>query len=133
MTSLPPQIHKATLSARGAARTRFEPGCVVAVKVRHPGVDATMQRDFALMQRAALLSTRVPFLAQLNLEVSVRTSLSGCPAASACQGMPTASNSMCLHVMQQHLPLPRQPASQVHSSAYQVVMVVMWSPLPTVS
>jgi aarF domain-containing kinase len=31
-----------------------------------------MQRDFALMQRAAALSARVPFLAKLNLEESVR-------------------------------------------------------------
>lgn len=63
------QIHKATLSARGAARTKFEPGAVVAVKVRHPGVDSVMERDFALMQRGALLSKFLPFLAHLNLEV----------------------------------------------------------------
>lgn len=45
---------------------------MVAVKVRHPGVSATMQRDFALMQRAAALSARIPFLSKLNLEVRSR-------------------------------------------------------------
>jgi ABC1 atypical kinase-like domain len=63
------QIHKGTLSARGAARTKFPPGSVVAVKVRHPGVSVIMERDFALMQRAALLSKQLPLLSQLNLEV----------------------------------------------------------------
>jgi len=66
------QIHRAVLSSRGAARTDQPAGTVVAVKVRHPGVSSTMQRDFALMQRAAALSARVPVLAKLNLQESVR-------------------------------------------------------------
>ncbi len=41
----------------------------MAVKVRHPGVSVIMERDFALMQRAALLSKQLPLLSQLNLEV----------------------------------------------------------------
>lgn len=45
---------------------------MVAVKVRHPGVSAMMERDFVLMQRAAALSTRVPVLRELNLDESVR-------------------------------------------------------------
>lgn len=63
------QIHRAVLSNRGAARTKHAAGTTVAVKVRHPGVSATMQRDFALMQRAASLSASTPGLARLNLQV----------------------------------------------------------------
>lgn len=66
------QIHRATLSIKGAAMVNQVPGTVVAVKVRHPGVSLTMQRDFALMQRAALLSASTPGLARLNLQESVR-------------------------------------------------------------
>jgi len=44
----------------------------VAVKVRHPGVTTLMQRDVTLMHRAAALSARLPGLAALRLDESVR-------------------------------------------------------------
>eukprot|EP00891_Asterochloris_glomerata_P006606 jgi/Astpho2/6606/fgenesh1_pm.00101_%23_7_t len=66
------QIHKAKLTVAGAAGGAFEPGKVVAVKVRHPGVTVLMQRDFTLMQRAARLSTMMPFLSDLHLDESIR-------------------------------------------------------------
>ncbi len=47
-------------------------GTVVAVKVRHPGVSLLMQRDVLLMHRAAALSARLPGLAALRLDESVR-------------------------------------------------------------
>ena len=47
-------------------------GTVVAVKVRHPGVTLLMQRDVVLMHRAAALSARLPGLAALRLDESVR-------------------------------------------------------------
>lgn len=66
------QIHRAVLSRKGAAGSRHEPGLVVAVKVRHPGVDTLMQRDFALMLRAAQLSKYLPVLSELRLDESVQ-------------------------------------------------------------
>ena len=39
--------------------------------MRHPGVDTLMQRDFALMMRAARLSRHLPLLADLRLDESV--------------------------------------------------------------
>ena len=50
----------------------YQPGTVVAVKVRHPGVTLLMEQDFTLMQRAANFSTQVPVLADLKLDESVR-------------------------------------------------------------
>ena len=44
----------------------------VAVKVRHPGVESTIQRDFALLKGAAWLASIVPALQWLRLEESVR-------------------------------------------------------------
>ena len=66
------QVHRAVLSAAAAAGTGVPPGTVVAVKVRHPGVDAMMQRDFGLMMAAATASRHVPGLGELRLDESVR-------------------------------------------------------------
>lgn len=64
------QVHRAVLTAKGAELAtfgrrrskskRFSQGSTVAVKVRHPGVDLTMERDFALMNRAAALLGAIP-------------------------------------------------------------------------
>ena len=40
----------------------------MAVKVRHPGVGAAIQRDFALMMRVARLAGLLPLTAHLRLE-----------------------------------------------------------------
>ncbi|PNW77308.1 hypothetical protein CHLRE_10g430800v5 [Chlamydomonas reinhardtii] len=68
------QIHVATLSEKGAALVGggATAGATVAVKVRHPGVTGIMHRDFILMQRAAALCSRLPGLAELRLEESIR-------------------------------------------------------------
>jgi aarF domain-containing kinase len=66
------QIHRAALAPGAAAACGVEAGTVVAVKVRHPGVDDLMLRDFALMQRAAAAAGRVPGLKALRLDESVR-------------------------------------------------------------
>ena len=42
------------------------------VQVRHPGVSGIMHRDFVLMQRTAALCSRLPGLAELRLEESIR-------------------------------------------------------------
>lgn len=42
------------------------------LQVRHPGVDTLMQRDFALMLRAAQLSKYLPVLSELRLDESVQ-------------------------------------------------------------
>lgn len=66
------QIHRAALAPQAAAACGVAPGTVVAVKVRHPGVDDLMLRDFALMQRAAAAAGKLPGLKALRLDESVR-------------------------------------------------------------
>lgn len=66
------QIHRAALAPSTAAACGVAPGTVVAVKVRHPGVDDLMLRDFTLMQRAAAAASRLPGLRSLRLDESVR-------------------------------------------------------------
>mmetsp|Transcript_45749 Transcript_45749/g.115661 ORF Transcript_45749/g.115661 Transcript_45749/m.115661 type:complete len:683 (-) Transcript_45749:139-2187(-) len=66
------QVHRATLSAGGAARTGLPRGSVVAIKVRHPGVEGLMARDFELMERLAAACSAVPRLAALRVEDSIR-------------------------------------------------------------
>ena len=43
------QVHRGTLCAAAARSAGVSPGQVVAVKVRHPGVEEAISRDFALM------------------------------------------------------------------------------------
>lgn len=66
------QVHRAKLTPLGASYTSLKPGNCVAVKVRHPGVKAMMEKDFKLMMRACSLSRRLPFLAGLRLDESIR-------------------------------------------------------------
>jgi len=61
------QVHKATLSKEGARRTGQQEGCVVAVKVRHPGVVGVVERDFSMMAAAAALMEYLPGLASFRL------------------------------------------------------------------
>ncbi|KDD74772.1 hypothetical protein H632_c1085p1, partial [Helicosporidium sp. ATCC 50920] len=65
------QVHRATLSKVGARLTGAAPGTRVAVKVRHPGVCDSIERDFALMQAAAAMLGRLPGLAHLRLGESL--------------------------------------------------------------
>jgi aarF domain-containing kinase len=51
------QVYRARLSDNGARRARLPAGTVVAVKVRHPGVQAAIARDFAIMMTAARAAT----------------------------------------------------------------------------
>ena len=53
------QVYRARLSDAGARRARLPPGTIVAVKVRHPGVEAAIARDFAIMMAAAWAATVV--------------------------------------------------------------------------
>ncbi|GIL43854.1 hypothetical protein Vafri_1448 [Volvox africanus] len=62
------QIHRAVLSDKGAAMTGVPSGSTVAVKVRHPGVDAAILRDFATMLAVAHLASLLPSLKHLRLE-----------------------------------------------------------------
>ncbi|KXZ44199.1 hypothetical protein GPECTOR_71g560 [Gonium pectorale] len=62
------QIHRAVLSEQGGAMTGIAPGTTVAVKVRHPGVGAAIQRDFAAMMAVAHLASLMPQLQHLRLE-----------------------------------------------------------------
>ena len=68
------QIHRARLSARGAAIAgpHVRPGTTVAVKVRHPGVEAVMHTDFVLMERAAKAAAILPGVSELRLDESIR-------------------------------------------------------------
>ncbi|WPT13235.1 Putative serine/threonine-protein kinase abkC [Picochlorum sp. SENEW3] len=66
------QIHRAKVSAVGSRLTGMEQGSVVAVKVRHPGVTESIQRDFALMTSVARLLSNLPALKNLRLEESLK-------------------------------------------------------------
>jgi predicted unusual protein kinase regulating ubiquinone biosynthesis (AarF/ABC1/UbiB family) len=66
------QIHRARLSPQAAASCGVAPGTLVAVKVRHPGVETVMAQDFVLMDRAARLAGQLPGLKSLRLDESVR-------------------------------------------------------------
>jgi len=66
------QVHRAVLSEAGAGETGMPPGMVVAVKVRHPGVQETMEKDFALMERVAELIGSVESLEWIRLDESVK-------------------------------------------------------------
>jgi len=57
-----------TLAAAAAAALGSPAGCVVAVKVRHPGVERQIFLDFQILKRAARLVSGVPALKGLNLE-----------------------------------------------------------------
>lgn len=66
------QVHRARLSASAAIAAGCDPGTVVAVKVRHPGVGDVLERDVRLMAMAAALSLNIPSLAKLRLDESIR-------------------------------------------------------------
>lgn len=61
------QIHKAVLSDTGARLTGLHPGRVVAVKVRHPGVSESIERDFSLMLTIAQIAAHLPAMKDLRL------------------------------------------------------------------
>ena len=67
------QVHRASLSARGAAAAGVSRGTIVIVKVRHPGVGEAIERDFAVMSGAARwASAWVPGAAALRLEDTLK-------------------------------------------------------------
>ena len=66
------QIHRAALAGAGARLTGMPEGSVVAVKVRHPGVSAAIERDFRLMVAAARLAAALPALGGARLEESLK-------------------------------------------------------------
>jgi aarF domain-containing kinase len=66
------QIHRGVLSGAGARLTNMSDGSVVAVKVRHPGVSESIERDFALMMATARVAEVIPALKTLRLEESLK-------------------------------------------------------------
>ncbi len=52
--------------------TGLEPGSLVAIKVRHPGVGEAIERDFATMVWLAKLLTLVPAARDLRLEDTLK-------------------------------------------------------------
>ncbi|KAL4519108.1 hypothetical protein Ndes2526A_g00212 [Nannochloris sp. 'desiccata'] len=66
------QIHRGVLSGAGARLTNMNEGSVVAVKVRHPGVSESIERDFALMMATARVAEVIPALKTLRLEESLK-------------------------------------------------------------
>ena len=66
------QVHRAALAGAGARLTGLPEGSVVAVKVRHPGVSAAIERDFQLMAAAARLAAALPALGGERLEESLK-------------------------------------------------------------
>jgi len=66
------QIHRATLSARGAAVTGCHAGQIVAVKVRHPGTADAILADFEAMLWVASALAGLPAAKGLRLEDTLR-------------------------------------------------------------
>lgn len=65
------QVHKAELSARGGSICGMPSGTVVAIKVKHPGVSQSIQRDFSIMMWLAHQLEWVPALRKLRLAESL--------------------------------------------------------------
>ena len=66
------QIHKARVTDVGSRLTGMDEGSLVAVKVRHPGVTESIQRDFALMTAVVRMLSKFPALENLRLEESLK-------------------------------------------------------------
>jgi len=60
------QDDQSVLIAGSGDPLAFKEGCTVAVKVRHPGVEGLMERDFALMQRAAAALSFLPIIGEVG-------------------------------------------------------------------
>ena len=61
---VPLQVHRAIMQVRGEPRK-------VVVKVRHPGVAASIALDFRLLKPVAAAASRVPSLKGLSLKESL--------------------------------------------------------------
>lgn len=66
------QIHRGCLSKRGAEICGMQQGKVVAIKVKHPNVSLSIQRDFALMMWVANKLEFFPAMRKLRLEESLK-------------------------------------------------------------
>lgn len=66
------QVHRAVLSNVGAAVTGVNPGTQVAVKVRHPGVDAAFHTDHQLMLGLAKFCACLPGFRNFNIEDTIK-------------------------------------------------------------
>ena len=66
------QVHRAALTRRGADVCGVPTGRVVVIKVKHPRVGQSIQRDFAIMMWAASQLEWFPALAKLRLRESLQ-------------------------------------------------------------
>ena len=66
------QVHRAALSARGAEVCGVPAGRVVAIKVKHPKVSESIQRDFGIMMWVASQLEWVPTLRKMRLRESLQ-------------------------------------------------------------
>uniref|UniRef100_A0A7S3XDT7 ABC1 atypical kinase-like domain-containing protein n=1 Tax=Picocystis salinarum TaxID=88271 RepID=A0A7S3XDT7_9CHLO len=66
------QVYHAYLTKEGAKFSAYPAGTPVAVKVRHPGVEKKIRTDFEVMQTLAYISSKIPGLANMRLEESIR-------------------------------------------------------------
>lgn len=67
------------LTAGSGDPLAFKEGCTVAVKVRHPGVEGLMERDFALMQRAAATLSFLPIIGEVGPQLQESLMQFGAP------------------------------------------------------
>lgn len=65
------QVHKAELSARGGSICGMPAGTLVAIKVKHPGVSRSIQRDFSIMMWVASQLEWIPALRKMRLGESL--------------------------------------------------------------
>jgi aarF domain-containing kinase len=66
------QVHRAALTQRGADICGVPFGKVVALKVKHPRVSQSIQRDFGIMMWAASQLEWVPALRKMQLRESLQ-------------------------------------------------------------
>jgi aarF domain-containing kinase len=65
------QVHRAGLSQEAANACGMPAGTVVAIKVKHPGVSRSIQRDFSIMMWLASQVEWIPAFKKLHISESL--------------------------------------------------------------
>ena len=105
-----PQVHRAVMQVRGEPRK-------VVVKVRHPGVAASIALDFRLLKPVAAAASRVPSLKGLSLKESL-AQFSANMTAQVGLGAHSAAAHAAPHILlDHHSGGPMCPPYQGSSSA----------------
>ena len=66
------QVHRAALTQRGADVCGVAPGKVIVIKVKHPKVSESIQRDFGIMMWVASQLEWLPAMRKMRLRESLQ-------------------------------------------------------------